>query len=141
MSFPEILVLSRSKAKQFECEVPWACISIADGDNDWPKLSKFQQVDLLQLHFLDKDVFEDGMEGELFSSRHAKKIFDFVEKNLGKIEVLMLHCYAGVSRSPAVAAALSKVYLNSDEAYFKKFVPNMLVYRTMLETRFLEQNP
>jgi len=38
----------------------------------------------------------------------------------------------GYSRSPAVAGALSKIYFNEDERFFKSYQPNMHVYRTIL---------
>ena len=46
-----------------------------------------------------------------------------------------MHCDAGKSRSPAVAAALARV-LDGDDAHFfgGRYTPNMRVYRTLLES-------
>lgn len=50
----------------------------------------------------------------------------------GAIERIILHCDAGVSRSPGVAAALSKSLLGDDAEFFRRYRPNMRVYRTLL---------
>jgi protein-tyrosine phosphatase len=44
----------------------------------------------------------------------------------------MVHCLAGVCRSPAVAAAISQIKYNDDSLYFDIYHPNTLVYNTML---------
>jgi predicted protein tyrosine phosphatase len=50
------------------------------------------------------------------------------------VDVVIVHCGAGVSRSAGLAAALAKWYNGSDLEFFKPpYAPNMLVYRTMLE--------
>ena len=51
---------------------------------------------------------------------------------------VVLHCDAGMSRSPGLAAALSKVLVGDDTEFFKRYRPNMRVYRTLLE-RYYEQ--
>ena len=49
------------------------------------------------------------------------------------IKVLLVHCTAGVSRSPGVAAAIEKYFYGDDSKYFKDYAPNRLVYRKVLE--------
>jgi predicted protein tyrosine phosphatase len=45
-----------------------------------------------------------------------------------------VHCDAGVSRSPAVAAALARVLKGDDAEYFAgRYRPNTRVYRMLLE--------
>lgn len=68
----------------------------------------------------------------------AYKIVDFVKRNMNKVDLIYLSCAGGYSRSPAVAAALSLWLNGSDEEYFdgKKYCPNMLVYRTMINSLF-----
>ena len=124
-------VLSRSEAKAFICDIPWACISIADHPDDMPRLNKVQRVDLLQLGFADADekYYDDDI---LFTEEHAASILDFIDKVWDKVELIMVHCYAGQCRSPAVAAAINKIKFGNDEKYFKNHLPNMLVYRTIL---------
>ena len=48
---------------------------------------------------------------------------------------MIIHCWAGVSRSAAVAAAILKVYTGNDDQIFKSgtYAPNMYVYHKILE--------
>jgi predicted protein tyrosine phosphatase len=138
----KIIVLSRSKAKNFTSDRPWAAISI-DTFPEWPKLNKCQQVGLLQLEFADINCREDvgpellamhpDLPDRLFTEEHANQILDFVQKHWDEIEVLMVHCYAGLCRSPAVAAAIHKIFQNDDDsAFFSLYTPNSRVYTTIL---------
>jgi len=134
MSIQEIVVLSRSKAKEFTCDRPWAAISISSFEGDLPKLNMCQRVDLLQLIFEDTEF----NRSDCFQPEDAKRILEFVEKVKDKIEVLLVHCFAGWSRSPAVAAAIDKIFNNKNEKenmhYWTHYEPNMLVYKTIVET-------
>jgi len=60
--------------------------------------------------------FKDG----LMTKQHAQQILKFYEKIVNKqanISRLIIHCEAGVSRSPAVALALSLIYNLKPSAY------------------------
>jgi hypothetical protein len=48
----------------------------------------------------------------------------------------MIHCEEGNSRGPAVAAAISRIYLGEDKLYFlpHMYWPNRLVYQILLDT-------
>jgi predicted protein tyrosine phosphatase len=72
-----------------------------------------------------------------FNKDMARNIFDFV--NAHKPSTIIVHCHAGVCRSAAVAAALSKIMYDEDDYIFKTRVPNMLVYTTMLEYYYCDQ--
>ncbi len=53
----------------------------------------------------------------------------------------MVHCNAGYSRSPAVAAGLCKVMIGNDRHLFRGKDPNLHVYRMMVKVgkaRFAE---
>ena len=51
-----------------------------------------------------------------------------------KVERSIVHCDAGKSRSPGVAAALARVLDGDDASYFGgRYTPNARVYRTLLE--------
>jgi predicted protein tyrosine phosphatase len=50
-----------------------------------------------------------------------------------EFENFIVHCDAGHSRSPAVAAAISKAFGEDDSMYFKRYRPNMRVYRNLLD--------
>jgi predicted protein tyrosine phosphatase len=133
------MVLSRSAAKNFVWEKPWACISIATDEGDWPKINKVQQMGLLQMHFADADhpVWQerlDRMGIPMFNEEHATKILDFVNEHWDNVELFMFHCEAGMSRSPAIAAAIMKINGMDDSTWFKNRTPNSHVYRVLLNT-------
>lgn len=135
----KILILPRSGARQFVYDKPWACISIASERAELPKLNKVQQVAILQETFEDLDgcsaVFEKlfpEKAANLFTTDHANRIWDFVEHWWNDIDLLMVHCYAGASRSPAIGKAISDVYYPELSHYYDMmFQPNKLVYETM----------
>jgi predicted protein tyrosine phosphatase len=73
-------------------------------------------------------------ERDLFSREHAMKIWSFVLQHRLDLERIVVHCDAGVSRSPAVGAALARVFNGSDaELFGGRYRPNMRVYRMLLE--------
>ena len=57
-------------------------------------------LDVLTLFFDDIEAPADGLT--LFSSRQADRIIDFILRNR-KADTLLIHCYAGISRTGAVA--------------------------------------
>lgn len=138
---PEIIVLSKTDAKNFRCDHPWAAISIATYPGDLPVLSEENCLGLLQLAF--RDTTNTNHENH-FTQREAKAVLDFVEEYWDRIEVLLVHCEAGLSRSPGVAAAISyiKEGRGSDKKYFEgKYWANYLVYKTILVEHFGEIVP
>ena len=130
----DIRVCSRRAAMAFKCEVPWAAISITSNPQAWPELSRENRIGLYQAYFLDATVpGEDSM-----TEVQAEEILEFVTWVWDKIECLMVHCDAGLSRSPAVAAGLAKIFIGegADMPYFEKYWPNYLVYKLILEAHF-----
>lgn len=133
----KLLILSRKSAEEFTYSKPWACISI-DGINNTfvadPKghavLSEENRVDLLQLRF---DDITEPREGWVeISEDQAKQIWEFVEKVWDKVDLLMIHCHAGISRSTACGLVLSEKYHPEfAHMYEKMYFPNVLVKSTM----------
>jgi len=70
------------------------------------------------------------------TDEQAKQIIDFVEAHRKEIEVIVVHCEAGISRSAGVAAALSKIIEGKDDFFFKKYIPNTLVYSKILKAYY-----
>jgi predicted protein tyrosine phosphatase len=68
------------------------------------------------------------------NSEQAKQILEFVKKNLSKVELIVCQCEQGMSRSPAIAAALSRILQNEDEYFLKNFWANRWVYDLLIET-------
>ena len=113
----------------------WALISI-DTHADWPELPESviqsdQFKGVLKLHFAD--INRPLLTYILFDDDHAKQILEFYNKIKSDITLLVVHCQAAISRSPAVCAALSKIEGQSDEYFFNTAHPNSLVYRKLLE--------
>lgn len=130
----QILVKSLIGASYFTCEVPWAGISIVTEVGTWPTLSDEHRVGLLQLAFADMGN-ASGDEQRAFTEDHACRVLDFVKETWDRIDVLLIHCEEGNSRSPAVAAAVSRIYLGDDRTYFLPYMfwPNKYVYEVLLD--------
>lgn len=83
---------------------------------------------------MQDDISLSGIK--LFSNNDAREILGFIERNMpsNMLETLniIVHCEYGVSRSQAVAAALSKIFTGKDDEFFMKYSPNRLVYSKIL---------
>lgn len=139
MSRPTILVLGTNKIHLMVTSRHWAVIQIATGEEGWAELpNKANLVDRLRLNFADLDHdYEEKYalreQSALFDEAHAERILDFYTGIRKRISYLLVQCHLGYSRSPAVAAALSKIFYGSDSQWFgEKYCPNMRVYRTII---------
>jgi predicted protein tyrosine phosphatase len=103
---PEFVVLSREEAELYEPRGKEICISISDPDASPARVSsRFAAV--LRLNF--NDVIERGEPSDiLFAEDHAREIRKFLD-GWPKAERVMVHCNAGVSRSPGVALGLCDI--------------------------------
>lgn len=91
---------------------------------------------LSQLHLKFDDI-EDIMSGYIFFDKTmAQEVLEFVEKYCNQISLIVVQCQAGLSRSVAIASALSKIINYSDDYIFSKGIPNMFVYTTLLDHFF-----
>ena len=119
-------------------DMPHLLISITEPGRDAviPKLHHCKEI--LRLHF--HDIQNVSKDYTCFDSSMAKKIIDFVNLNANRVELIVVHCYAGVSRSVAVASALAKIINHKDDNIFSRGVPNMMVYSTILDAYFLTPN-
>jgi predicted protein tyrosine phosphatase len=132
----ELFVYSRGAIERVPPhDVPHVIVSITSSDTDQARIPPSPHCRaLLRLAFADADAPTDALaEGTLFSPAHARAIWDVVEEHLPHIERFIVHCDAGMCRSPAVAAAIAKVLDGDDTEYFRRYRPNMRVYRTMLQ--------
>jgi len=129
----DVHVMSRGQAQGASFTAPWAVISIkgsdqslADAEFCCPNLTE-----RLYLAFDDIDHLKEGMVA--FDLATAAKIWNFVGQIQEQgIQILLVHCLMGASRSPAIAAAVDRVLLGTDSHWFKSKVPNRRVYRLML---------
>ena len=111
--------------------VPHVLITIST-DLQIPNLPACKGV--LQVDF---DDISNGVVGNIFTSNTASEILDFINNHCNVIDLIVCVCPEGISRSTAVAAALSKIINNEDDNVFSKGMPNMFVYTTLLDTYFL----
>lgn len=138
----EFIVYNRSAIEALKPhEVPHIIVSIrSPKDPQEARLPTGKHtLGVCRLTFHDMDdahmaypAIKKEYETECFSRSQARQIIDLVRAN-PDAQRLLVHCDAGFSRSPAVAAALSKAITGDDKAFFKRYSPNMRVYRTLLE--------
>lgn len=70
-----------------------------------------------------------------FTAEQARALLAFVEKNKNIIQLLIVACEAGISRSAGAAAAIGRIYLGTDDFVFlsERYQPNPHIYRTILK--------
>ena len=109
----------------------YAVISIKDTHTDGFGVAftknQFCQ-DVLTLYF--DDIVREVEGAVLFSDEMAEQIIEFIKKNR-KVDTLLVHCYAGQSRSRAVGAFAVKMLGGDNSKYFSQGNPNMYVYDTL----------
>jgi len=85
---------------------------------------------VLTLYF--DDIVREVEGAVLFDDEHAGRIIDFVAECAPKVDTLLVHCYAGQSRSRAVAAAVMEMQDRSGEDFLNGGSANPHVYNTLL---------
>jgi len=138
----KIITLNEDMIREFRIDIPHIIISIRSPETEKPSIpfSKSNEG-ILFLAFHDLDHMPEGkgiVLGAskpyiLFDEDMAKKIWGFVEKFKDKVQLIVVNCEAGISRSAGVAAALSKALNGDDDDFFAKYLPNRLVYRALLK--------
>lgn len=137
----QIVVRNRDMAGEFDLNVPYIVISVTDvGSEDVEFVKSKTRKAILRLKFSDFDpntgVFRSvDMTNSgiiFFDEKMAKQIVDFIKKH-SKVKVLLVHCEAGISRSPGIAAAICNYIGRDDSVYFSRYLPNMYVYSTILK--------
>ena len=110
-----------------------AIISIqksADGGYGFRFVENSRCMGVLTLLFDDIERPADGLV--LFSEEQARQIIDFIRAHRRDADTLLIHCYAGQSRSRAVGAFAVKMLGGNNAAYFQNASPNRHVYDTLL---------
>jgi len=133
----EIKVMGREVFEEFTSDKKYIVISITDPGSE-PVESQKGYLAMLSLEFydLDKDIGQFPYSRFIFTERDAEQILDFIDTFKDKVDIIVCHCEAGISRSAGVAGALSKILNGDDKYYFDHYLPNMLVYRTILNSYF-----
>jgi predicted protein tyrosine phosphatase len=74
----------------------------------------------------------------VMSADQAAEIVEFVNRHKAEVGTIVVHCEQGMSRSPAVAAAVCKLLGGDDRRFFREYQPNEFVYRLVLEAHSKE---
>ena len=141
----EFFVYSRQAIEAIEPhDVPHVIVSIQTPNDPNPVRLPVGEHTLkvvsLVFHDLGDEAMEhvdikDRYEAQCFSRQQARTILGVV-KAYTDAQRLIVHCDACLSRSPAVAAALSKILTGDDSCFFKRYHLNSRVYRTILEEHY-----
>ena len=120
-------------------------ISIKD-PSEWPidhtMAHKYGEAcAILNLTFHDVDRVKTAHDYKLtsFTPEMAKMILKWTDSVIkAEIPLIIVQCNAGISRSSGVAAALSLIVNGDDSWVFddKRYLPNRLVYRTILQEHY-----
>lgn len=130
---------SREEIKDFAYEEPYLIISVTDSEKPNAEILKSPNlVEILRLKFDDigkpfKFQFNDSSD-VLMKSEQARQILEFVERHINKVSLIVCQCEQGMSRSPAIAAALSKILQNEDKYFLENFWANRWVYELLIES-------
>ncbi|MEI7835314.1 MAG: hypothetical protein WCK05_02770 [Planctomycetota bacterium] len=134
----KFLVASRDEAV---CGVlvrePYVVISISDPGSRQPKV-KISGLcrEVLHLRFHDAEPtegFELPSTIRLMTPADALVTWNLIRRWQEEIETVLVHCHAGMSRSPAVAAAICRALGQNDSRFFREYQPNMYVYGLILQ--------
>lgn len=135
----QFLALSREEIKQFTSELPYLIISVTDPNNSDAEIAESPNLlDIIRLKFDDigkpnKFQFEKTPD-ILMSEAQAKQVLEFVKKYLSEVKLIVCQCEQGMSRSPAMAGALSRILQNEDEYFLQNYWANRWVYDLLIET-------
>lgn len=133
----EIFVKSRDTLPEMAgLGAPLALVSVSDHPDDFPEVPACDCRRVLRLSFDDVEGdlnFFAGHSARPFSAHQARQVAAFVLGLPDDVRTLVFQCEAGVSRSPAMAAAVSRFMGLDDLRFFRRHMPNRLVYRLTLE--------
>ncbi len=132
----EFLVLSRAEVETFAAETPYLVVSITDPEQPEAALveSPFLRATLrMKFHDIAKpsriaEQFATNSTDVYATETDAEQILSFVGEHLAEVKLIVCHCEQGISRSAAVAAALSRTLQDEDEFFFRHYWVNRYVY-------------
>lgn len=134
----KIYVFDRKTASEFYSNQKYIHIDIGESDDVFltPKDCD-NRIGYLRIKFNDIDKFDHkNPEFILFNSNHANQILDFIEKYNNMINLIVINCSMGVSRSAGVGVALDYIFNKATTIAEKKHAFNRHVNRVLVETYF-----
>jgi len=139
----KIIVTSMVRLPNLKIDEPHIVISVSEPEVGFVEYESPMLLDRLYLLFddIDRPGKWNNRPGVMMTEEQAHDIWNFVEKWDKKANTIVCQCYAGVSRSAAIAASIAKCYQGKAqyEAYFNtpQYDPNEHVVRTLLEIKGL----
>lgn len=128
----QVIFTSRGEAEAQPAKPNWAVISISDAGHGPANLQP-GWFDVLRLDFYDREMPTIGLN--LFTLEQARTIVEFVKAVAPQVDGILVHCFAGISRSAAVAKYIACTHglpFPADYAY-----QNRLVFRLLNEAHSL----
>ncbi len=115
---------------------PYILISIRDPDKRPVRIRPERLCRaMLELAFHDAEPvvgFTPAQSITSMNEDHARSIWQFVREHEGNYPAIVVHCEQGVSRSPAVAAALAEGLGVDGRRFWREYQPNRYVYQSIL---------
>lgn len=148
----QIKVTNRGTAEVIKFDIPYIVISIHSTGSSPANIPNHSAcLGILPICFDDVpyDINTDKVQCKAIAKDQANQIWTFVDYYLNfnkdisqqKAELILIHCDAGVCRSPAIAAAIDLVYSGNNDKWFKPpYLPNKKVYTTMLKVKGLSND-
>ena len=142
---PAVAVMSRSRAEDYTLDRHdqlSVIISINNIDDRLARVGKTSYnkvLDVLYCKFDDTDKLDGNNYG--ITKYDTMQIKEFVNKYKDIVDIIIVHCGAGQSRSAGIAGAILKYLYNDDTQIFNNhsYTPNMRCYRMLLEA-FMEES-
>jgi predicted protein tyrosine phosphatase len=133
-----VIVASRHRVEAgLRVGVPFALISITDHGAPPARLPPDPlRRGVLRLGFDDARPEDQPLDGwerpRLMTAADARAVWRFFLSHQHDVGTLVVHCEAGWSRSPAVAAAILHAIGEDATPLFRAYHPNVFVFRRML---------
>ncbi len=123
-----LVVAGRPAMRRITPNVPYVVVSISDPGAPEAVLAESPlRLGVLRLSFFDATADDARFRGA--TPEDAVRIVEFVARYREAADLIVCQCEAGLSRSPAVAAALSRWLNGHDEEFHRRYQLNLTVYR------------
>ena len=136
----QFLILSRSAVETFTAKTPYLVVSVTDPEQPDASISNspFLRATLrMNFHDIAKPSriaaqFATTLTDVYATEADAERILSFVGEHLAEVKLIVCHCEQGISRSAAIAAALSRILQAEDEFFFQHYWVNRYLYDLLL---------